>query len=69
MKFKIGDRVTRRKDVYNQKSPLMHGVVTKVYYVYPDRTYPALYDVKWDGEKVGEACLPRDIDREGVQDV
>lgn len=66
-KFKVGDRVTRHKDVYNLKSRLMHGTVIKVY----SKTnefghYPELYKVQWDKPEDGTSYgfLPHGIDHD-----
>lgn len=52
-KFKVGDRVMRLSDVYDQKSPMMHGVVTEVATNVRKQFgfYNELYSVKWDSGK------------------
>jgi hypothetical protein len=53
--FKVGDRVVRKENVYEENSRILHGTVTRCYAeTYPGcrddppRHYPELYEVKWD---------------------
>lgn len=71
-KFKVGDRVTRPRDVHvpMRRWKLMHGVVTRAYRRDHCRfgPYPELFDVRWDDEadrlREGYGYLPHGIDRE-----
>lgn len=66
-RFRIGDRVQRREDVYDQTSPMLRGVVTDVYSrQYASGFYPELYEVQWDG-RVGTdyGFLPHGLKPEG----
>ena len=54
MKFDVGDRVTRPRNVY-KKSPLMHGTVSRAYSCRYDSE--ELYDVSWDRYGVPKGYL------------
>jgi hypothetical protein len=68
--FEVGDRVTRPKDVYN-RSPLMHGTVTRRYgqdggldgVKWHD---PELYEVRWDDGYVQKGFFRHGLDLEGT---
>ena len=67
-KFKVGDRVTRPYNVYNHRSKLMHGTITRVYSRKntPFGDYPELYAVRWDEDDVtesGDAYMPHGLDK------
>lgn len=66
-KFKVGDRVTRRTDVFDQKSELLRGVILKVY---SQDKYDELYAVQWDGHEFGDErnFLPHGLDPEDLRD-
>jgi hypothetical protein len=68
-KFRAGDKVQRRVDVFTDKSPIMYGTVVRCY----DKTsqalsdgplfyYPELYVVLWDKRGVSKGYLPHGID-------
>jgi hypothetical protein len=63
VKFKTGDLVCRRRDVFDDHSPFMFGTVTEVYSDYdsPYGPYPELYEVTWDGGKVVRSYLPHGL--------
>ena len=64
MRFEVGDRVQRRKDVFDNESPMLHGCVVKAYSRWGTRfgDYPELFDVRWDGVKAVEhGFLPNGI--------
>lgn len=65
-KFKVGDRVVRRADVYDPMSPLRHGAVIRVYSRYGTQhgDYPELYNVQWDDGEEERAFLPHGLDLE-----
>jgi hypothetical protein len=64
-RFHAGDRVTRERDVYNQRSPLMHGTVTKVYAMRGHfGYYPEMYEVEWDHDGRRPGYLPHGLDPE-----
>jgi hypothetical protein len=67
--FDKGDRVTREEDVFDQRSPLMHGTVVRRYA--RDGGYdgvrwhdPELYEVRWDTGVVGRAYFRHGLDPE-----
>lgn len=73
MKFQVGDRVIRPKDVYKRDSPIKHGTVSRRYsapkkvYLEGDLIlgpYPELYEVQWDDGSTGKGFLPHGLDRE-----
>lgn len=49
--WRIGDRVSRRIDVYDESSRLLTGTVVDAYSDHDSRfgSYPELYEVEWDG--------------------
>lgn len=71
-KFNLGDRVTRLENVYDDKSKMMHGKISRVY----DKDtifgfYPELYEVIWDhklttwnNQLVRGGYLPHGLDHE-----
>jgi len=63
-KFKIGDRVTRLSDVFDDKSTRLFGRISEVY---QRRTvfgfYPELYKVIWDDGKEQFGFLPHGLDK------
>lgn len=66
--FKVGDLVYRPKDVYDDESPIMKGVVVNVRYNIPPGpyvegpSYPVLIDVEWDGDnRISYGYLPHGI--------
>jgi len=67
-KFKVGDRVVRHEDVYDQSSRLMHGVVSRRYDKYNPKygNYPELYDVQWEYPvtKFSHGYLPHGLHQE-----
>jgi len=74
-KFKIGDRVTRLKDIFDKNSPLLHGSVIKVYSMTGLRIpsdgidlgfYEQVFDVNWDSGGFGQGFLPHGLEPEGL---
>lgn len=70
-KFKVGDRVSRRRDIHDIFSPLMFGKVTRCYSRPAEKIgedlilgpYPELYDVRWEGKPTDvKGYLPHGID-------
>ena len=67
MKFQIGDRVVRRKDVHDRTSELLHGTVSKAIRNWKGIrgwNYPEIYSVTWDDGKVENGFLPHGLDFE-----
>ena len=71
-RFKLGDRVKRRRNVYKSKSSMMYGTVIEVYsepkevYSGGDLVlgpYPELYGVKWDHGMIYRGYLPYGLDK------
>lgn len=67
-KFKIGDRVTRPRNVYNLTGRLLHGTVSRVYSRKNTKfgDYPELYDVIWDEadtKESGNGYLPHGLNK------
>ena len=62
-KFKKGDRVQRKIDVFDDKSPLKYGTVSLRYSKQHKSLsfYPELYRVDWDNGSVGTAYLPHGL--------
>ena len=61
MKFRIGDRVQRRIDIYGENSKMKLGTIIDAYSLtHPGlgRHYPELYQVQWDDGKVDAGFLP-----------
>lgn len=67
MKFKIGDFVTRRENVFDQRSPLMHGIVIACYSKHSKYSgfSPEVYDVEWvrPVQKIERGYLPHGLDK------
>lgn len=65
-KFNVGDRVTRRENVYDSSSNLMRGSVVRVYAIQNTKfgPYPELYEVRWDNGSVKGGYLPHGLDKE-----
>ena len=68
-RWQVGERVKRRRDVYDQKSPFRHGdVVLRYSATYPSRPdlpahdYPELYAVQWDDGKFERGFLRHGLD-------
>ncbi len=68
-KFKIGDRVCRRADIYNPKSPYNFGTVYAVYSKPRENVgdlilgpYPELYKVRWDNGVEEQGFLPHGLE-------
>lgn len=62
-KFNVGDRVTRLKDVFDQKSELLFGTVTKRYEKDSQfGHYNELYEVLWDNGERKQGYLPHGLD-------
>jgi hypothetical protein len=65
MKFRVGDRVCRPIDIYDEESYLKFGIVTKVYSRMDPILghYPELYEVKWDEPLYGtrDGYLPNGL--------
>jgi hypothetical protein len=62
--LKIGDRVRRRIDVYNDNSNYKTGTVTKKY----SKTtqfgfYPEIYEVLWDNDRTKKGYLKHGLER------
>ena len=77
-KFKLGQRVVRKEDIFAKSSPLMHGTVVRSYSkplkVLSDGThlgpYNELYDVQWDNyDEVSKEYLPHGISKESNNEV
>ena len=74
-KFRVGDRVQRRQDVFKDDSPMMHGTVIEVYQKSVHREggdfhYDELYGVEWDApeSRVERGFLPHGLEPlEGAQ--
>ena len=64
MKFKVGDRVTRRTDVFNPRSKLKRGMISKSYQDMSTNRgiYTELYEVTWDDGEVQKGFLPHGLD-------
>lgn len=64
IKWRIGDRVCRNTDVYDQSSSLLCGTVINRYSDYTSRfgPYPELYEVEWDGGIRQRGFLPHGLD-------
>lgn len=62
-RFKIGQRVVRCENVYDQTSRLMHGVIIDRYsrMDYRFGPYPELYAVEWDDGLVQRGFLPHGL--------
>lgn len=59
-RYEVGDRVVREVDVFDPKSTLMHGTVTRRYgreSGFDGVTWydPELYEVQWDHGTIGRA--------------
>lgn len=67
-KFEEGDRVIRRENVYDPRSPLMHGTVVEIYESWGLGGYHSeVYKVRWDGStEIREGYLPHGLHLEGV---
>lgn len=71
MKFKIGDRVIRRADVYDLNSLLLHGEVVACYsqkvsdlITDVELWDEELYAVQWDGGKIQRGFFSHGLDAE-----
>jgi hypothetical protein len=72
--FLPGDRVKRRKNVFNDNSPMMHGTVDHVYGrrfhctlhngEVMDWVDDELYAVLWDNGKLDKAFFAHGLDKE-----
>ncbi len=64
-RWKVGDRVIRRANVFDKLSCVRHGTVVRAY----NQTgcqfgpYPEIYDVAWD-DRIEHGFLPHGLDRE-----
>ncbi len=69
--WSVGDRVQRRLDVFEGKSEMRHGVVTRRYSGYSATCsyYSELYDVRWDGWSEQHGFLSHDLDRDTSDDL
>lgn len=63
-KFKVGDRVSRRENVFDEKSQLRTGTVIERYWDLTSRfgPYHELYRVEWDYGRIQGAFLPHELD-------
>ena len=61
--FAVGQRVSRRIDAYDSKSPFRFGNVIRRYSRLNTRygDYPELYEVQWDDGSIGRAYLPHGL--------
>lgn len=64
--FVEGTRVQRRFNVFDEKSPLRHGVVVKKYSETDPilGEYPELYQVWWDDGQISGGYFPHGLSRE-----
>ena len=62
-KFKLGQEVQRRKDVYDQNSALMTGIVVRRYEDLNSQfgPYYELYQVLWESSKLSNGYLPHGL--------
>ena len=60
-KFKVGDRVKRRLDIWDTSKGYKFG---KVYQRIARNTHPELYQVRFDNQDEMEIFLPHGIERE-----
>jgi len=63
---RVGDRIQRRKDVYNVESPLRRGIAIARYSYQSEKFgfYPEMYRVRWDDGTVEEGFLRHGLDKE-----
>lgn len=71
-KFKLGDRVKRRRNIYKVKSSMMYGTVIESYSE-PEKVhcdgdlvlgpYSELYGVKWDHGMTYRSYLPHGLNK------
>ncbi len=63
--FEVGDRVTRLQDVFDLKSELMRGAISRRYT--QGTRYRELYEVHWDHQPAGitsRGYLPHGLNKE-----
>ena len=65
-KFQLGSLVSRRKNVFDPKSKLLHGIVTEIYsdYTSLQGPYPELYEVTWSNGMIERGFLLHGLDKE-----
>lgn len=74
-RFKVGSRVVRRENVFDDTSPVMHGSVARVYehkatHKLPSGAYdfyPEVYTVRWDSGKEHDGFLPHGLELEEAE--
>lgn len=70
--WKVGDRVVRHKDVFDDSSPVMHGTVSRVVVnIQPGQlgfkyAYPEIVWVRWDGGREEGGYLPHGLGKESL---
>jgi len=74
-RFQVGDRVIRRQDVFDDRSPFMHGEVTERYSYTSESVkdmngngihYAEVYCVCWDKHLLGRNVERRGYLRNGI---
>lgn len=68
-RFAKGSRVQRRKNVYDEKSEMLHGEIIRCYQKSAEINdiiidYDELYEVEWDDGKTQKGFLPHGLDHE-----
>lgn len=65
-KFRVGDLVSRPKNVYDSTSTLLHGTITRVYSDTRSRfgPYPELYEVTWADGRAEKGFLPHGLNHD-----
>jgi len=64
-KFKVGDGIKRRSDVFDDKSPYLKGEIVRVYSdIYSIHGYyPELYEVEWhNADRIEKGFLPHGLE-------
>lgn len=73
-RFHAGDKVKRRENVFDNDSPMLHGVVTRVYSIHesyypgfpdiPTHAEPELYEVTWYESGRSTGYLPHGLEHD-----